>query len=178
MVQLNTGGTQELRFRRHPAFGWLLGGPAGNRCVVRWPENREVPSAADALWQRGDDGTWREQPLAPLSRDVARRGRWRTGEDDGLSWDEVAFGQMLARPRQGGGHAAVAGFVGITFRTTRRLGTCHDGNRRFVHGFSPDGRFYAYCAPGHRVLARVPEADAASDANREASNDAPNAPWR
>lgn len=179
-VQLDTGGTQELRVRRHPAFGWLLGGPAGDRCVVRWPENREVPSAADALWQRGDDGSWREQPLPPLPRDRARQARWRTGEDDGLAWDEVAFGQMLARPRQGGGHAAVAGFVGITFASVRRLGTCHDGGRRFVHGFSPDGRCYAYCAPGHRVFARVPGATvgAASEAIRAGSNDAPGAVTR
>lgn len=179
-VQLDTGGTQELRVRRHPAFGWLLGGSADDRCVVRWPENREVPSAADALWQRADDGSWREQPLPPLPRDRARQARWRTGEDDGLAWDEVAFGQMLARPRQGGGHAAVAGFVGITFASVRRLGTCHDGGHRFVHGFSPDGRCYAYCAPGHRVFARVPgaAAGAASEATRAGSNDAPRAPTR
>ncbi|MBL8735124.1 MAG: hypothetical protein JNL12_01725 [Planctomycetes bacterium] len=179
-VQRSDGKQQDLQVRRHPPLGWLLGSAAGDRCVVRWPENREVPSAADALWQRGDDGTWREQPLPPLPKEFSRQARWRTGEDDGLAWDEVAFGQMMARPRQGGGHGAVAGFVGITFRTTRTLGMCHDANRRFVHGFSPDGRFYAYCAPGHRVLAKVPEvqAEAASQAPREASNDAPRAPMR
>jgi len=177
-VQRSDGKQQDLRVRRHPSFGWLLGSEAGDRCVVRWPDNREVPSAADALWQRGDDGTWREQPLPPLPREFARQARWRTGEVDGLAWDEVAFGQMMARPRQGGGHGAVAGFVGITFGTTRTLGMCHDSSRRFVHGFSPDGRFYAYCAPGHRVLARVPEAEAAREAKSEASNDAPHAPTR
>lgn len=177
-VQRSDGKQQDLRVRRHPSFGWLLGSEAGDRCVVRWPEDREVPSAADALWQRGDDGMWREQPLPPLPREFARQARWRTGEVDGLAWDEVAFGQMMARPRQGGGHGAVAGFVGITFRTTRTLGMCHDSSRRFVHGFSPDGRFYAYCAPGHRVLAKVPEAEAASQTQSEASNDAPQAPTR
>lgn len=179
-VQRSDGKQQDLRVRRHPSFGWLLGSEAGDRCVVRWPENREVPSAADALWQRADDGTWREQPLPPLPREFARQARWRTGEVDGLAWDEVAFGQMMARPRQGGGHGAVAGLVGITFGTTRTLGMCHDSSRRFVHGFSPDGRFYAYCAPGHRVLARVPEAevDPASEAKGEAANDAPRAPTR
>jgi len=176
-VQRSDGKQQDLQVRRHPPLGWLLGSAAGDRCIVRWPENREVPSAADALWQRGDDGTWREQPLPPLPKEFARQARWRTGEDDGLAWDEVAFGQMMARPRQGGGHGAVAGFVGITFRTTRTLGACHEGNRRFVHGFSPDGRFYAYCAPGHRVLARVPEA-AASQAQGEAAHEAPRAPMR
>lgn len=162
---LEGAGKQELRLRRHASSGWLLGGAGSERCLVRWPPTAAKDEAVHALWQRQPDGTWHERTLPAKSGVWGRRERWHAIGADGVplaDWqpdpiavDEVAYGQMMARPRQGGGHAAVSLFLGITFGTTRVLGTSYAG-QEFVHGFSPDGRFYAYCAGGHRVLAKVP----------------------
>ena len=176
---LSSGGTQQLSMRRHPGCGWLLGGADGDRCIVRRKRTAENDTALHALWLRRADGTWSERTLPPLARVWGRHDLWRAiGADgdvaaewrpDASAWDEVAFGEMLARPRDGLGHAAVGGAaISITFGVTRRLGTPYAG-KEFVHGFSPDGRYYAYCAGGHRVFAKVPpkvepETDAASSA--------------
>lgn len=159
------GRKQDARVRRHPACGWLLGGADGERCIVRRTRTAENDKALHALWLRRADGSWSERTLPPLDRVWGRHDLWRAiGADgevaaawrpDASAWDEVAFGEMLARPRDGRGHAAVAEVaIGITFGTTRRLGTPYAG-KEFVHGFSPDGRYYTYCAGGHRVLAKV-----------------------
>jgi len=163
---LGSGGKQQLRMRRHPGCGWLLGGADGERCIVRRTRTAENDKALHALWLRRADGSWSERTLPPLPRVWGRHDLWRAIGADGevaaawrpdtSAWDEVAFGEMLARPRDGLGHAAVVEVaISITFGTTRRLGTPYAG-KEFVHGFSPDGRFYAYCAGGHRVLAKVP----------------------
>jgi hypothetical protein len=159
------GVKQKGRSWLHPPAGWLLGGGDADRCVVRVVTFTK-PSAVDSLWQRQADGTWEEQELPALAKEKqwGRRARWRR-DGDVEAWDEVAFGTMLARPRQGGAHAAVAGVISLTTAGTRLLGTCH-ANSEFVHGFSPDGRFYAYCAGGHRVLAKVPPAPADAPATK------------
>lgn len=148
------GVKQKGRSWRHPPAGWLLGGDDADRCVVRVATFTK-PSAVDSLLQRQADGTWTEQELPTLASEQqwGRRARWRR-ESDAEAWDDVAFGTMIARPRRGGAHAAVAGLITLTVGGTRPLGFSH-AESEFVHGFSPDGRFYAYCAGGHRVLAKV-----------------------
>lgn len=154
-VDLEVDGVkQKGRSWQHPPPGWLLGGDDADRCVVRVRTSSKPPTI-DSLWQQQADGAWTEQVLPALAtkQEWGRRARWRR-DGDVEAWDEVAFGTMLARPRQGGAHAAVAGVISLTTAGTRLLGTCHSESD-FVHGFSPDGRFYAYCAGGHRVLAKV-----------------------
>ena len=164
-MQLASGVQTEVRMRNHSVFGWLLGGPDADRCLVRWQPASKKP-AVDAAWRREANGTWTEQVLPALEaeRELARSDRRRVATV-AVTFDEVAFGTMLARPRQGSAHAAVAGVVSLTTVGTRLLGTCHSKSE-FVHGFSPDGRFYAYCAAGHRVLAKVPPSPADASATK------------
>ena len=157
-VRMASGGTDEVHLRRHPAPGWLLGGSSADRCIVRWLGQGEEGAGTDSLWQRRGDGSWTGQQLPPLAREWGRRARWRSDDAEAAAFDEVALGQMVARPRQGGGHAAVTRWLTLTTAGTRALGVCHADGKEFVHGFSPDGRFYAYCARGHRVLTKVPTA--------------------
>jgi hypothetical protein len=63
---------------------------------------------------------------------------------------------MLSQRRDQTAHGTVAGFIAVTHGTVRNLGQAHAPTSRYIHGFSPDGRFYACVGPGHRVLARVP----------------------
>lgn len=165
-VDLEVDGVkQKGRAWQHPPPGWLLGGDDADRCVVRVVTFTKPP-AVDLLWQRQADGNWTNQELSALATETpwGRRARWRR-QDDAEAWDEVAFGTRIARPRQGGAHAAVTGVITLTSEGTRALGTCH-AKSEFVHGFSPDGRFYAYCAGGHRVLAKVPPSPADGPATK------------
>ena len=166
LVDLEVDGVkQKGRSWQHPPSGWLLGGGDADRCIVRVRTSSKPPTI-DSLWQQQADGAWTEQVLPSLAtkQEWGRRARWRR-DGDVEAWDEVAFGTMLARPRQGGAHAAVAGVISLTRAGTRLLGTCHDKSE-FVHGFSPDGCFYAYCGAGHRVLAKVPPAPADAPATK------------
>lgn len=176
-MEMSVGGgpRQPVAVRPHPHCGWLLGGGDRDRCLVRRWEKGGNGAFVYASWRRDADGTWSERTLPPMPRTPARSGLWRAFGADGApvaGWvpapavaDEVAFGDAVARPRRGMGHADVAEQVRLTFGETRRLGTPYGGNW-FVHGFSPDGRFYAYCGAGHRVLAKVPPAPADAPAGK------------
>lgn len=176
-MEMSVGGgpKQQVAVRPHSLGGWLLGGSDRDRCLVRRRQKGGNGAFVYASWRRDADGTWSEHTLPPMPRTLARSGLWGAFGADGApvaGWvpdpavaDEVAFGDAVARPRRGMGHADVAEQVRLTFGEMRRLGTTYGGNW-FVHGFSPDGRFYAYCGSAHRVLAKVPPAPADAPATK------------
>jgi hypothetical protein len=174
-ISVGGGAKQQVAVRPAPSCGWLLGGSDRDRCLVRRWQPGGDGAVVYASWRREADGTWSGRPLPPMPRAPARSGLWRAFGADGApvaGWvpdpavaDEVAFGDAVARPRRGLGHADVAERLCLTFGGTRCLGTPYGGDW-FVHGFSPDGRFYAYCAGGHRVLAKVPPSPADAPATK------------
>jgi hypothetical protein len=172
-ISVGGGAKQQVAVRPAPSCGWLLGGSDRDRCLVRRWQPGGDGAVVYSSWRREADGTWSERTLPPMPRAPARSGLWRAFGADGapvVGWvpdpavaDEVAFGDAVARPRRGLGHADVAERLCLTFGGTRCLGTPYGGDW-FVHGFSPDGRFYAYCAGGHRVLAKVAPVSASAPA--------------
>jgi hypothetical protein len=174
-AEMSVGGgpKQQVAVRPAPSCGWLLGGSDRDRCLVRRRQQGADDAFVYASWRREADGTWSERTSPPMPRAPARSGLWRAFGADGApvaGWvpdpavaDEVAFGDAVARPRRGLGHADVGERLRLTFGGTRCLGTPYGGDW-FVHGFSPDGRFYAYCAGGHRVLAKVAPVSASAPA--------------
>jgi hypothetical protein len=140
-----------------PPIGWLLGGRGPERCLVRWTpmlveDNNQRP--VETLWTRSSNGTWTAAPQPLVAEPKARRQRW-DGDSEPLPWDEVAHGLMLSQRRDQTAHGAVAGFLAVTRDAVRNLGPAHAPTSRYMHGFSPDGAFYACVGPGHRVLVRV-----------------------
>ena len=103
---------------------------------------------------RTASGTWQAAPHPLVKEPKARRQRW-DGDSELLPWDEVAHGLMLSQRRDQTAHGAVAGFIAVTSDAARNLGPAHAPTSRYIHGFSPDGAFYACVGPGHRVLVRV-----------------------
>jgi hypothetical protein len=174
-ISVGGGAKQQVAVRPAPSCGWLLGGSDRDRCLVRRRQPGGDGAVVYASWRREADGTWSGRTLPPMPRAPARSGLWRAFGADGApvaGWvpdpavaDEVAFGDAVARPRRGLGHADVGERLRLTFGGTRCLGTPYGGDW-FVHGFSPDGRFYAYCAGGHRVLAKVPPSPADAPATK------------
>ena len=143
----------KFSFAITPPGGWLLGGRGPDRCLVR-----NTPTDSDAegetLWTRTAIGTWQATPHPLVKEPKARRQRW-DGDGELLPWDEVAHGLMLSQRRDQTAHGAVAEFIAVTRDAVRNLGPAHAATSRYIHGFSPDGAFYACVGPGHRVLVRV-----------------------
>jgi hypothetical protein len=140
-----------------PPVGWLLGGRGPDRCRVRWtpmPVDDDNQRPVETLWTRSSNGTWTAAPQPLIAEPKARRQRW-DGNGEMLPWDEVAHGLMLSQRRDQTAHGAVAGFIAVTRDAARNLGQAHAATSRYIHGFSPDGAFYACVGPGHRLLVRV-----------------------
>jgi hypothetical protein len=165
-VQATYGDGRRLEAWGKPRLGWLLGGRGDGQCQVRWTnlaasttatEVELVATAAvdETRWTRQPDGRWTAAKAPWVGDPVARRQRW-DGDAELLPWDEVAVALMLAQLPDRSGHAAVSGLIGITRGKVVTLGNAHGPASNYVHGFAPDGAFYACVGPGHRVLARVP----------------------
>lgn len=138
----------------NPGAGWLY--PLGADCVVARDDEHET------RWQRTADGSWTSHELPRVERPTSRRRRL-PDPPPGVMFDRVAKGLSLVRDDEHGVHAFGAGPLSLSGPSgTRVLNRVTDWPD-YCHGFSPDGRYYAYVAPGYRLLVDVERFFAAGD---------------
>jgi hypothetical protein len=91
---------------------------------------------------------WREEP----DDDATRESFLGRGDAPAA---RVALGGLLAQASPDA-RASAGGLLLLFGREhTRSIARVNDAPERVVHGFDPAGRFYAYCAPGFRLLVDV-----------------------
>jgi hypothetical protein len=128
---------------RIPPTGWLLGVDA-DRVLAR-SENEEIE------WRRAADGTWTQDALERVAQPASRRQR-RSDAPIGNLFERVTKGTPMVRSEAAKTHAFSAGPVSLTGATGTRILHNMDSCDDYCHGFSPDGRHYAFVAPGYRLL--------------------------
>lgn len=131
---------------RTPSTGWLLGVDA-NRVLAR-------SHNAETEWCRTPDGTWTQHDIERVDKPFSRSRRL-PGSSRGHMFERVTKGTpMVSAPAvdtiaHGAGPLSLTG-KGCTRMLSRRMSFAN-----YCHGFSADGRYYAYVAPGYRVFVDV-----------------------
>lgn len=144
VVKIEGQGPQKVRARLSPLDGWLVA-EAPDRLLARSGKGEtELLRAADGTW------TARELP-------ASQRGHWRRqrqGRDrEAMAFARLGKGVRLVRAESTGLHAWAGGYLSLTSANgTRLFGQVGDDGREFAHGFSPNGRYYAFVGRGYRLL--------------------------
>jgi len=151
----------------YPPVAFLVAGADRDRVVVHHGATFAKDSWRDFEHRRVGDGTWERRELAPLAASASPRERWR-GSDPPLL--------MPTGVQKGGGHTqSLDGkarfFAGGVLLLERHgqwlmLGTGHGDSDAIVHGFDPSGRFFAFVAPGLRLLLDVERVVPSQDGKR------------
>lgn len=131
-------GEVTVQVRLHPQHGWLLADDDPDRCrAVLEKQWWTLSRQADDTWHATGDGPADEStPPDPVG---------------GRLLERVAHGRALAA--MPGRHGWAKGSISITERAeTRIAGQTMAPVTQASHGFDPSGRYYAYSAPGHRLL--------------------------
>jgi hypothetical protein len=128
---------------RTPPLGWLLAVDA--EAVLARSVDDEVE------WRRTADGSWTKRELERIKKPTARTRRLPETPTSHM-FDRTTKGMPAVRSSLTGVHAYGGGPVSLTdSHGTRILNRCA-GFENYCHGFSPDGRYYAYVAAGYRAL--------------------------
>lgn len=138
-------------------FGWLFAVDAA-RVLVRTKDD-------EVEWRHTAGGQWGSREMERVASPMARRSR----DPDASAmpmFDAVSKGMSMVRCDAIGTHAFGAGPVSLTNGGgTRAINRCAHF-RSYCHGFSPDGRFYAFVSPGYRALVETERFLAPQPANR------------
>ena len=133
-------------FTRNHETGWLLGVAAD--CVVARSDD------AETQWRQGKDGAWQRHELERVDEPMSRLHRLPDVSPT-LQCERVSKGARMVRSPVSGAHAWGPGPVSLTGNSHTRILSWGVPFASFCHGFSADGRYYAYVAPGYRLFVDV-----------------------
>ena len=124
-------------------FGWLLAIDA-NHVLARTLQD-------ETQWCRAADGNWEKQELDRVASPTSRRRRLPNVPSSAM-FDRVTKGMALVQCEATSAHAYGEGPLSLNAGNGSRVHNRCERFRNYCHGFSPDGRYYAYVSPGYRVL--------------------------
>ena len=150
-VEARIGDAPAVPFYETPPLGFLAAGDDRDRVAVQWRDQVVVYLRRDGVWQA--------QPPQPFVKGSTRGQRWAQGlpENRAPMFDTLGKGGGFVANAPGtwrvyGGASILLLSVGNEKKPTRLLASGHDDEGAIVHGFDPSGRFYAFVAPGLRML--------------------------
>lgn len=138
------GRKQTVKGLLQPHHGWLVAA-AADRVLAR-------SGKGDIELSRAGEGAWTARELAEPAPNPGRRPRGADGRRRRPAvW--VAKGRRMVV----GARSGLTGFVGPYVSLTGDAGTraflqLGETPFRYCHGFSPNGRYYAFVGPGFRLL--------------------------
>ncbi|MCC7398277.1 MAG: hypothetical protein IT455_14510 [Planctomycetes bacterium] len=133
---------EEVEFYGRPGIGAMVAAEA-ERVVLAW-------HGAEREWCRDAAGAWQAQVLPPLPAVTSRQQRLRRPE--ALPGDALAPGLDLLKSPDSRWSAFTGRTVTVLGPKVEVLGVGYDPGDAFVHGFDTTSRWYAFVAPGYRLL--------------------------
>jgi hypothetical protein len=151
VIEARIGDAPAVPFFEMPPLGFLVAGDDRDRAVVQWRDQ-------DVVYLRQGDA-WQAQPPQPFVQGATRHQRWALRDSgSGTPLDDTrGKGGGFVKNEQGtwrahGSDSIQFTQLGADFKVTKTVATGHDKDDEIVHGFDPSGRFYAFVAPGLRLL--------------------------
>lgn len=133
---------EAVEFDARPGIGAMIAADA-DRVVLAW-------LGQEHEWCRDAAGAWHRQELPPLPAVTSRHQRLRRPEAS--PGDALAPGLDLVESPDARWKAFTGRTVTVLGPKVEVLGVGYDAGDAFVHGFDATSRWYAFVAPGHRLL--------------------------